>query len=475
MRDDADRQSNLGPTGTPDPFELLMAQIAAAPRVPLGSVLQAGTEVGGFRVCERIGRGAFCSVYRATHPLIGKEVAIKLLARAHAQDPCSVQRFIEEARAVTRLRHPNIVDIYGFGELHDGTPYHVMELLRGNSLAEVLRQHRVLPIGRALHILGEVASALDAAHAAGILHRDLKPPNVFILGDISGDFEVKLLDFGVAKFLDGTTQTTAAGMVIGTPAYMSPEQCAAEPLAATSDVYSLGVLAFELLTGQLPFSNENNARALVQHLTEMPLRVSEVAQHLPRGLDAAVAAMLDKAPAKRPQSAGEAVERLRQAVSTGAEGGPSPTLSPLGPAGGSRSRRWAVTALLVGLSVATATWMVRSPAHPLSEASRVEATPTEIIPAEVMSRNLVQPVVKQPVGELMSADTSFPAGPVPTAGGLDGPSPIAKAPIESPARISGAARSTNPRPSVRSDAERPKAKKLARERPTQRRRGDLEF
>ncbi len=317
--DAASGDDALAATSADDPFGQLLERVAAAPDVPVDSVMfpatLPGTLVGEYRVVEAIGKGAFGSVYRAVHPLIGKEVAIKVLSKSRTDDPLCVRRFIEEARAVNRIRHPNIVDIFGFGELPDGASYYVMELLRGKPLSTLLGQRRALTVERSVWILAEVASALDAAHAAGILHRDVKPANIFLAEDVEGRLRVKLLDFGVAKFLDGSTQTTAAGTLIGTPSYMSPEQCAGEPLSAVSDVYSLGVLAYELLTGQQPFAGDSVQRMLARHLWEAPRPVSEVAPSLSRRFDSPVAAMLDKDRSRRPQSATAAVAGLERALS----------------------------------------------------------------------------------------------------------------------------------------------------------------
>jgi tRNA A-37 threonylcarbamoyl transferase component Bud32 len=377
-----------------DPFDELLAQIARAPEVPLEATLKAGTGVGGFEILELIGKGAFGTVYRAVHPTIGKEVAIKLLSKSHAKNPLVVRRFVEEARAVSRLGHPNIVDIFGFGELQDGTPYYVMELLRGKTLSALIHEREVLPVERVVTILAEVASALEAAHQGGILHRDLKPGNVFLTGDIDGEFKAKLLDFGVAKFLDGSTQVTEAGMVIGTPGYMSPEQCTGDPLANTSDIYALGVLAFELLTGRHPFSRENNARVLVQHLVEVPPPVSSVAAHLPCALDAPVSAMLEKDPTQRPQSAKAAVEALRQALLSAP---PERRAAPGGRLGGMAGRSHAgrrrlyALAGLIGLSLVTAVCIragVFAPTvareKPVASPLQAERPPTAAMPPAPM-------------------------------------------------------------------------------------------
>jgi eukaryotic-like serine/threonine-protein kinase len=351
--DDARSDSDGAPPDDGDPFDSLLARIAEAPEVALRDDLPSGARVGAFQVLEVIGRGAFGTVYRAVHPLIGKEVAIKVLSTRHAPDPAALRRFIEEARAVSRIRHSNIVDIFDFGDLRDGTPYYVMELLRGESVAELLSRGEALPLDRVMKILTEVGSALEAVHVAGILHRDLKPANVFVSGDIDGEFTVKLLDFGIAKFLDGSAPTTSAGVLVGTPGYMSPEQCAGESLASTSDIYAFGVLSFELLTGRHPFSRGNTTRVLMQHMLEVPPRVSEVASQRPSALDAPVAAMLEKAPAKRPQSARVAVEALHRALAMAPAGGGDASR---GASGLAARTRWAL--VLAAVSLIMAAWAV---------------------------------------------------------------------------------------------------------------------
>jgi serine/threonine-protein kinase len=360
--DDARSEGDGAPTDG-DSFDSLLARIAEAPEVALRADLPAGARVGAFQIIEVIGRGAFGTVYRAVHPLIGKEVAIKVLSTRHAPDPATLRRFIEEARAVSRIRHSNIVDIFDFGELRDGTPYYVMELLRGKSIAELLSQGEALPLDGVMKIISEVGSALDAVHAAGILHRDLKPANVFVSGDIDAEFTVKLLDFGIAKFLDGSAPTTSAGVLVGTPGYMSPEQGAGEALARTSDVYALGVLSFELLTGRHPFSHGNTVRVLMQHMLEVPPRVSEIASQRPSTLDAPVAAMLEKAPASRPQSAGAAVEALQRALALARAGGGGASR---GASGRAVRARWAL--LLVALTLITAWALGRLPPAPERQA-----------------------------------------------------------------------------------------------------------
>src|SRR5262245_25851487 len=185
--------------------------------------------VGEYRVEGKLGQGAFGMVFKATHPLIGKVVAIKVLARKYSVDPEIVSRFMAEARAVNQIRHRNIIDIFSFGTLDDGRQYYVMEYLDGEPLDALLDRAGNLSLADALPILRGIAKALDAAHAKGICHRDLKAENVFLANDPDGNgVWPKLLDFGIAKLLgpeDNFKYKTRTGMPVGTPYYMSPEQC----------------------------------------------------------------------------------------------------------------------------------------------------------------------------------------------------------------------------------------------------------
>src|SRR5688572_12034772 len=212
--------------------------------------LDAGQTVGEYVIDDKLGEGGFGAVFKATHPLIGKQVAIKVLFRQYSANPQMVSRFISEARAVNQIRHKNIIDIFSFGQLPDGRHYYVMEYLQGVTLDEHLGMRGRLTMGDALPILRQLARALDAAHAKGIAHRDLKPENIFIA---AGDDEVypKLLDFGIAKLLvDGKRQhKTRTGAPIGTPYYMSPERCRGRDVDHRTDIYSFGILAYQMLTG----------------------------------------------------------------------------------------------------------------------------------------------------------------------------------------------------------------------------------
>ncbi|MDI1450367.1 serine/threonine-protein kinase [Polyangium sp. 6x1] len=278
---------------------------------PTDDTLEPGTMVGEYRIDRKIGGGTFGDVYAGEHPLIGKKVAVKVLNRRFASDPETVSRFIAEARAVNKIRHRNIIDIFSFNTLPGGRHYFVMEYVEGQTLAALLQQKRRLPIATALPIAQGVASALDAAHEAGITHRDLKPENVFLAAERDGSHFPKLLDFGIAKLVDDdVAHKTGSGVLLGTPLYMSPEQARGKKVDPRSDIYSLGVMIHEMLTGSVPFNGDSAMDVVLQHDTEPPPAMASVCPDLPTALDAPVLAMLEKRPRNRPASAGEAVAAL---------------------------------------------------------------------------------------------------------------------------------------------------------------------
>jgi serine/threonine-protein kinase len=271
---------------------------------------------GDYELAEEVGRGAFGTVYRAVHPIIGKEVAVKVLNRLVVRDEQQERRFVTEARAVNRIKHPNIVDIFGFGQLANGQTFYVMELLVGETLAKLLKRGALPPLA-ALEILEPLADALDAAHRVGVLHRDLKPANVFLHRPPGGAARLKLLDFGVAKILEPSSEpnATASGAALGTPAYMAPEQWAGASTNASSDIYSLGLIAYELLTGRRPYGASGTHELVKAHLFDQPDVPSSVNPALTAAIDAPLAAMLAKRPEARPSSAREAIAALRTALS----------------------------------------------------------------------------------------------------------------------------------------------------------------
>jgi eukaryotic-like serine/threonine-protein kinase len=219
--------------------------------------LTPGTDVGGYVIDGELGRGGMGVVYSAKHPVIGKRAAIKVLKPSLSNNPATIERFIQEARSVNAIGHPNIVDIFDFDVLPDGRRFLVMDLLEGESLRKRVKRGP-LPVHEAAIVLDEVASALDAAHGKGFIHRDLKPDNVFLVAH-PGRFDVKLLDFGLAKLMPNSVllparaYRTATGAQLGTPDYMSPEQLRGEKnIDHRTDIYALGVVAFEMLTGRRP-------------------------------------------------------------------------------------------------------------------------------------------------------------------------------------------------------------------------------
>jgi serine/threonine-protein kinase len=255
-------------------------------------------------------------VYRAVHPLIGKGVAIKVLNRQFSANPEMVSRFIAEARAANQIRNKNIIDIFGFGALPDGRQYYVMELLEGMTLDRYLAQRGRLSPAEAIPILRGVARALDAAHATGIVHRDLKPENIFLEVDEDRGIVPKLLDFGIAKLMDEAeaSHRTRTGVPIGTPHYMSPEQCRGLRVDHRTDVYSFGIVAYQLLTGNVPFPGDSYMDIMFKHASETPARISEACPGLPNALDLPIRRMLEKQAENRPSSVGEALESLAGAA-----------------------------------------------------------------------------------------------------------------------------------------------------------------
>ncbi len=271
------------------------------PRYVPGGELPSGTTVGEYVIDKKIGEGGMGVVYSATHPLIGKRAAIKVIAVDLGADPVVVQRFVQEARSVNQIGHPNIVDVFAFGALPDGRNYFVMEYLQGESLRERLSR-TFLTIADAVQILDEIAGALEAAHGSQIVHRDLKPDNVFLSSVRGGFIHVKLLDFGIAKLVagDGGVAKTSTGMIMGTPGYLSPEQARGRNVDHRTDIYALGVMMFEMITGRIPFMAESPMDIVLMHISSPPPRPSELKPDIPTLLEQVLLQMLDKEPDRRP-------------------------------------------------------------------------------------------------------------------------------------------------------------------------------
>jgi serine/threonine-protein kinase len=307
--------------GTHDPTIDRGRNAAAAP-----GDLAEGMEIGEYRVLRKVGEGGMGAVYAAIQPVIGKRVAIKVIAPHIASNPDVVRRFVDEARAVNKIGHPNIVDIFSFGWLPDRRHYFAMEFLDGKSLADRIKLGP-LPPAECRRVFRQICEALEAAHRQGIVHRDLKPDNIWVAEPAHGESFAKLLDFGIAKLMgDGDAATrTQTGVMMGTPAYMSPEQCRGEGIDARTDVYALGVILYEMFARRLPFSG-GFAELITHHLLTAPKPPSTYAP-IPPALDALILACLEKDVAKRPQTAQELGRALEAALPTEAAG--------LGPAGSS--------------------------------------------------------------------------------------------------------------------------------------------
>ena len=271
-----------------------------APRAGALGELPGGTMVGEYRVDRVIGQGGMGVVYAATHPLIGKKVAIKVIGAELGTNAIVVERFMQEARSVNQIGHPNLVDVFAFGELPDGRNYFVMELLEGESLRAKLTR-MLVSLAETVQILDEVAAALEAAHEMQIVHRDLKPDNVFLAAIRGGLIIVKLLDFGIAKLAAGEgIPKTHTGELIGTPAYLSPEQARGKDVDHRTDIYALGCLLFEMTTGRLPFIAQSPMDTVMMHLTTQVQRPRELKPEIPLLLEQLTLQMLDKNPAQRP-------------------------------------------------------------------------------------------------------------------------------------------------------------------------------
>jgi hypothetical protein len=266
---------------------------------------------GGYRVTHLIGVGGMGRVYGAEQVALGRTVAVKVVHPHLANDEMAAGRFLNEARAASRLSHPNSVAIFDFGRTADGNAYIVMEHLRGRDLGRVAHEEGPLALRRIVDVLRQTLAALEEAHALGIVHRDLKPDNVVLEPLRSGLDFVKVVDFGLAKLLEGDAPTsggralTQPGIVCGTPEYMSPEHGRGDPLDGRSDLYSVGVMLFELLTGRVPFSSDSATKTLLLHLTEPVPDPRDVApeRHIPAPFAELVLRLLSKSRDDRPQDA----------------------------------------------------------------------------------------------------------------------------------------------------------------------------
>jgi len=286
---------------------------ATRPQVALAGGSLIGSRFGPYELYERMGHGGMADVYRGHHTRLDRTVAIKVLPAHLANHGDFRARFEREARAVATLKHPNIVQVYDFGDV-DGIYYMVMEYIAGTDLAQALSEHGALPLEQARVLICDVAAALDYAHARGLVHRDVKPSNVMVQpATFSENQRVRavLTDFGIAKILAGVGDTTRTGVMLGTPDYMAPEQIRAiGEVDARADVYALGVMLFQMLTGQLPFAGGNPGAVVLAHLHQPPPDPRTLRPDLPARVTMAVLRALAKNPAERYQTAGALASAL---------------------------------------------------------------------------------------------------------------------------------------------------------------------
>jgi len=307
-----------------------------------GSMLAPGTTVAGYKVERLIGRGGMGAVYRASEEGLGRKVALKVIAPELAQDERFRERFLRESRIAASLDHPHVIPIYQAGD-EDGLLFLAMRYVEGYDLANLVAEEGALEPKRALDLLGQIAEALDAAHEKGLVHRDVKPSNVLIAE--SGRREHCYLgDFGLTKRTGSLSGVSVAGEIVGTLEYVAPEQITGDPLDERSDVYSLGCVLYECLTGQSPFPRATDVALLWAHVHEEPTPPSKAKPELPKELDTVLARALAKEPGRRYRSAGELIAATRSALRLV----DAPAVS------GTRSRAWIAIAAVVVLLVVAA-------------------------------------------------------------------------------------------------------------------------
>jgi serine/threonine-protein kinase len=277
-----------------------------------GTLVRLGDSLGQYRILDVVGHGGMAAVYVAEHNVVQHRVAIKVVHPRHLDNPRMTQRFLNEARAVAAIRHPGIVEFYDFGRADDGRAYIVMELLTGETLQARLVDGPI-PVSHALAFGRQMASALRAAHDRAIVHRDLKPANVFLVPDPDVPFgeRAKILDFGIAKRTEDREEITGTGMLIGTPAHMSPEQCRGDKdIDGRADVYALGVLLYHMVTGKLPYDGEGTGEIVSRHLYEEIPRATRVNPDVPAKVSEVISKCMAKDRGRRFQSMEELMGAL---------------------------------------------------------------------------------------------------------------------------------------------------------------------
>jgi len=280
-----------------------------APTPSGAGVVTVGTRLGAYQITGALGKGGMAEVFLGQHSTLGREVAIKTLPANLASESDFRKRFEREARTIAALKHPNIVELFDSGEA-DGTYYMVMEYIKGGDLSDYMRATGSLPIDETRRLASAISGALDYAHQQGIVHRDVKPSNVLLQRD-NGDMRPVLTDFGIARIVGGKTRITRTG-IVGTFDYMAPEQIRdATDVDGRADIYSLGVMLFQMLTGRLPFTASNPGALLIAHLNQPAPDPRGLRPDIPEEVAEATLRALEKDPAKRFQTAGEFAAALR--------------------------------------------------------------------------------------------------------------------------------------------------------------------
>ncbi|MCI0392374.1 MAG: SUMF1/EgtB/PvdO family nonheme iron enzyme [Acidobacteria bacterium] len=290
---------------------------------------------GRYRIEALLGKGGMGVVYRATHIHLDTKFAVKILKQELVADQSAIERFRREAKAAGRIHHPNAIQVTDFGVTNESIVYLVMELADGRTLGDLLESEGPLDCRRAVSLMLQISAAVDAAHQGGIIHRDLKPDNI-IVQQIGANERIKVLDFGIAKLRERepTSESdpssdnpdtilrtiTEAGTIVGTPQYMSPEQCRARKLDPRSDIYSLGVILYEMLSGRVPYTSDVAIDVMLKQIKEAPCPLRDLVPYLPQGIERAVMCALEKDPARRQPSAARFAAELQQAIAAVEEG-----------------------------------------------------------------------------------------------------------------------------------------------------------